>query len=481
MALDPNLQVSIDSLQTAHTSVIEAVRGYTGGSIAKSTNDLLLKHASANRGIDEAESGLINQILALDNAPVPSFLAGFIRRSFMKGEASIDHGYTANQLLGFKRASVKWAFGPGGNITQVPVDTLAYAYDPLTGYPIGALLEGAATNIRPYSHEFSRWPVANGSTFSTSSESTVIDGIGPWKFNEGTQTDVQHYFLHGARLTAGFWTDSIIVKAGERSKIEIRVTDYGPSSQAGFDLENGQIFNQPSPSQSSAKMTKLPNGYWLCEVTFYVDAEADGNVLYMLSKDGGVNEAYAGEGDKGVYMLHAQLEANSCSTSRILCAGTPTSRAADDPTWELDDSHNKEGFSFYLEGVQGSRQGTALFYSNVGGLDSHLRVGFPDNNSAAVWFNQNNAGARSIPLSDFPSYVPGTPFKLAVSVGPTKIAVALNGELSRMDISSRGVPAVNRARLGAISDTNNGINGQIVEFREFPMVLSEEQVLEMTT
>lgn len=480
MALDPNLQVSIDSLQSAHTSVIEKVRGYTGGSIAKAANSLLLSHETTRKTINDSEATLVNQILSLDDSPVPSFLAGFIRRSFMKGDSRIEHGYPVNELLGFKRSTVKWAFGPSGNITQVPVDTLAYAYDPMTGYPIGALIEGTTTNLRPYSHEFGRWTVANGTSFATSSESSIFDGIGPWKFNEGTQAGVQHYFVSGATLTPGFYTDSIIVKPGERSKIEIRVTGYGPSSQAGFDLTTGQLFNTPSPAQSSAKMTRLPNGYWLCEVTFYVETEATGNVLYMLSKDGGTNEAYTGEGDKGVYVLHAQLEANSCSTSRILCTGTPTTRAADDPTWELDSSHNREGFSFYLEGVQGALQGTALFYSDTGSLNTHLRVGFPDNNSAVVWFNQSNAGARSILMSDFPSYVPGTPFKLALSVSSSKIAVALNGELTRLDISNRGIPAVNRARLGAIASTNNSINGRIVEFREFPVVLSEEQIVEMT-
>lgn len=480
MAIDPNLQVSIDGLQTAHTQVIETVRGYTGGSIAKSTNDLLLAHEKTTKGIRDAEDALIGQILALDDEPVPSFLAGFIRRSFMKGSGRIRNGYTANELLGFKRLTPKWVIGSGGNISQVPIDTLAYTYDPQTGYPIGASIEGQVTNLRPYSHEFGRWATGNGGSFATSTESSIIDGIGPWKFNEGTAPSGQHYFIQGAKLTPGYWTDSIIVKAAERSKIEIRVTDYGPSSQAGFDLATGQLFNQPTPAESSAKMTKLPNGYWLCEVTFYVSAEATGNILYMLSKDGGVNESYAGEGNKGVYVLHAQLESGSCSTSRIMCAGAPTVRADDNPTWQLDDSHNSDGFSFYIEGVQSSRLGTALYYSNDSDLGNHIRVGFPDSNNFVLWFNQGNGSAKALDLSAFPSYIPGTPYKLAVSVSPTRIFVALNGELAGMDISTRGMPRLTRARLGGIAATTNNANGYVVEMREFPMVLSNDQLREMT-
>ncbi len=66
--LDPALQDEISNLQTRHTALVDAVRNYSGGSIAQATNDLLAAQAQTESTIDERETALLADSAQHDKA-----------------------------------------------------------------------------------------------------------------------------------------------------------------------------------------------------------------------------------------------------------------------------------------------------------------------------------------------------------------------------------------------------------------------------
>lgn len=59
----------------------------------------------------------------------------------------VDNPLLGEELLAVQRATPKWVFGPSGALREVPTDTLARQWDPITKKPLGVLIERSATNL----------------------------------------------------------------------------------------------------------------------------------------------------------------------------------------------------------------------------------------------------------------------------------------------------------------------------------------------
>lgn len=97
MAVDPNVQVAIGNLQTKHQALVEAVRSYTGGSLARSTNDALRNVKQYENMVGASESTLISRIG--QPAYDPSLYLDFKNQVYMKGRRQLDSAHAIEDLV----------------------------------------------------------------------------------------------------------------------------------------------------------------------------------------------------------------------------------------------------------------------------------------------------------------------------------------------------------------------------------------------
>ena len=88
--------------------------------------------------------------------PLRALSLDFAAQSYTIGGRPIED---VQQLLTVQRATPKWVWNATGQLVEVPVDEPAYDHDPVTGEPLGLLVESSRTNI--YTDNISMTP-ANG-------------------------------------------------------------------------------------------------------------------------------------------------------------------------------------------------------------------------------------------------------------------------------------------------------------------------------
>src|SRR5690554_28997 len=85
----------------------------------------------------------IPPVLKRETDPLRALSLDFAAQSYTIGGRPIED---VQQLLTVQRATPKWVWNATGQLVEVPVDEPAYDHDPVTGEPLGLLVESEATN-----------------------------------------------------------------------------------------------------------------------------------------------------------------------------------------------------------------------------------------------------------------------------------------------------------------------------------------------
>ncbi|WP_069383949.1 phage head spike fiber domain-containing protein [Halomonas caseinilytica] len=345
--LDPALQDEISNLQTRHTALVDAVRNYSGGSIAQATNDLLAAQAQTESTIDERETALLGLIQQQTDKPVPSLMLDFLERVYMRGARRLEHGIDPYSILSVNRVSSKWVWGSQGKLIEMGADTLAYEYDPNTGAPLGHLNEPKSTNELP---ECNRWGgnpnevdlPGGADTFPGGKSGTTAERIVPTTTSTGhyvrqpnipdnTDADIS-YYLH--------------FKPQGYPQIQIRVNGYSGSVGATFHA-GSETVTWTAPDTAYAKIVPLPDGWYRCEVAG--TATSDGSYIHVFIMDGNDSREYAGDGTSGIDIYWGQLEMRNDPTSPIWTNGSTETRQADNIQVVADGWQNRRQASVLVE------------------------------------------------------------------------------------------------------------------------------------
>lgn len=211
----------------------------------------------------------------------------------------------------FSRASPATYYDEDGILTTAAIDVLRFGYNPTTLEFIGPILEAQATNLVPYSEDFSEWNISSAAL----SAETFIRPDGNSTATTKYQTMAANNSLTvGEFLSAmGFvCTFSIYVRwiSGTTPTVYLRGLSGGlPNSfnLVGPDFDYGYAF-----------MQSLPNGW----KRIGVSGSASGSDYFGLNIGGS-------SGNGQIYIWGAQVEGGSSVTSYIATDGGEETRAAD--------------------------------------------------------------------------------------------------------------------------------------------------------
>lgn len=228
-----------------------------------------------------------------------------------------------SEVITMGRASSAWCYGPDKVYKEVAANMPRLDHDPITGAPLGILVEESRTNLLTYSSEFTNtsWGKEN-STIKPNAAVSPDGRLSASKLVENTLNFSHTVNKVNVAITSGTnYTFSIFVKAAERSIFRINIIE-GLSVEATVDLTTGAI------SAGSPIVTKMNDGWWRISVSAVATGGLANIYFAPRTTSGGGISSYQGDGTSGLYIWGAQLEAGSFPTSYIPTPAVFQSRAS---------------------------------------------------------------------------------------------------------------------------------------------------------
>jgi hypothetical protein len=220
--------------------------------------------------------------------------------------------------------------------TYYPTTTAAYygprlVYDPVTLASQGILVEEARTNSCVQSQTF-------GTTWVPTTVTVASDAVAS---PDGTTNAdrvyasggaAQHYVAQSISFTSGTaYTLSTFAKAAELSGVQLTLGSGAFSTLpfCNFDLTTGVA---GTPSNCTATMQALSNGWYRCSITATATATTAANIVVSLARDNTESRlpSFSSDGN-GIYLYQGQLELGQGASSPIPTTTASVTRAADVP------------------------------------------------------------------------------------------------------------------------------------------------------
>lgn len=324
--------------------------GESGGSIRHKLNAL----------IDAAnipESLPLSRSLARIGDYGQTLHADFVTGAYGLGSrlsGGIVRAVSIDEMFTIQRASTKHVWqptGPDGELalTEVSPDMLAREWNPVTGEPLGTLIERAATNLMPDSNNFgasASW-VLKGVT--AKQDPTVLGMRGPLtRITEDTSKswhDVKFKFppLEATALTISF----TCLPTKERPVI-FYLTSFDEGSIGGGLIINakGEMGGSGLSAAAATRIVALPSGAYRVEIQTHVPSKAGLTPTLYLR----INQAVEGDGTSYVHLGEVQVEAGNAS-SYIPTDGAPATRDQDLVYRHLGNEINKLAGTFIARAV----------------------------------------------------------------------------------------------------------------------------------
>jgi len=371
------------------------------------------------------------------------------------------------------------------------VNVLRYQHDPLTGVPLGLLVEPAATNLLLRSQEFQTSWLRSG-ILAFGSGSVADAAIAP----NGTNTmdmivedtaNGSHYIYQNITVVAGSTnTLSFFVKPASGGRfVRAQMVSGSDGVRVHVDPSNGQItvaaVNLGTGSGASARVVPYPNGVYRIELTGVCGPSGTTVAAQIILQNVSNSAAgYTGDGVSGVYVWGAQLEAGSAATSYIPTTSAAATRNADAITIATS----------LLPGdasVMGTLFVDALTLGTTGATQSLAELNDATNNERV----NINIGSTLIPAIFLPdggvaqasaavgsAVAVGQVVRMAMSYRVNDVAWSRDGGAVGTDTSAT-MPTVTRLQLGA-SASGGAVNGIIRRVAWFSRDLADSELVALT-
>jgi hypothetical protein len=354
-----------------------------------------------------------------------------------------------------------------------------FDYDPVTLAPKGILIEEQRTNLLTYSEDFTN--AAWGKTNSTVSANaaTAPDGTTTAdKIVENTATgvhDVRRTVSGAAASTA--YTQSIFVKASERTKGQMQMFGNSGGSTVTFDLVAGTATASSAYggwTSASATITPFGNGWYRITNTATTNVGLTAITAAFLLADAAGSGSYTGDGTSGMFYWGAQFEAGAFATSYIPTVASQVTRAPDicsieapnfAPWYNPSEGTLVAEFTLLPRTLSGT---TVIAYNG----SSNGRWSYLSSASARMNDGTNTAVAGSIAT-------PTAINKTASALSSAGMAISLNGAAPGTSAYVGTFGPQDALDIGQQAGAAS-INGHIRSIRYYPVRLADFQLQALT-
>ncbi|MDR5857960.1 hypothetical protein FZZ93_02375 [Halomonas eurihalina] len=257
----------------------------------------------------------------------------------------VQHALSDSEVITVLRASPKWVWDARGKLVEVPVDTPAYEYDPITGTPLGVLNEPHSTN-----------EIAECNRWDANSSDLLFPGNGdPFPGGNGVPVRVvpnAEHTRHFARQVNPIDVEgleiaySFFCKPQGYTRIQVRVNGYSGDVAASIDLVAGEA-TWTASSTVKAIVTPLPEGFYRVELSGVATSNGSWVHLFIQEADGSMD--FAGDEVSGIDLYWGQLEVRGSATSPIWTEGSSAAREADGVRTYADGWENRRQCSVFLD------------------------------------------------------------------------------------------------------------------------------------
>ena len=352
-------------------------------------------------------------------------------------------------------------------VTKTFAETLRTEYDAVTGENLGALIEGASTNMAFWSEEFSpNWSRTDSTIVlnqTTAPDNTVsADLIYP---NASGANKQVYRAVTGVPITT--YTSSFYVKSAGISWVMLPAASA--SNGVWFDLINGVIGTETAGTSGS--MLNIGNGWFRCSVTSDATTTVAYSYLRMVDSDG-VTTVTA-NGTSGVYIWGAQLEALPFASSYIRTEGAAVSRSADGLSVSPYDVINPSETSFNVVFDSVDPGGYTYVFIHAGAGSTYYRAYFDSGDRL------HSALSSQTLSTGVDVFVANKSIKLSGTYDGAAATLYKDNELLVQNASSTPIQinGANSFYLGAVASAGQqNINGHISKFSTYAQALTAQEI-----
>ena len=342
------------------------------------------------------------------------------------------------------------------------------------------LLEGAGTNLVPYSEDLASSFSQHNASINTNQAIAPNEILTADKFIPDATAD-RHWIQRGLGTSLIQYTGSIYAKAGELTTITLRVgRALSHTEGVKINLTDGSIIYEGT-NIDSASVNDVGNGWYRISVTN--TCTITGTQYFAVSHDD--LDSTAGDGTSGIYLWGAQVEASPYATSYIPTQGSTATRAADVSTsaatfgnsWYRQD----EGTVFVNATTNATHGGFNLFPRKLAINDG------TSNNSIEQYYRvlspYTDAGYRSavanVNQAQFDTNNQRNGESSVIGYAANNYAFAVGGTVVDTDLSGT-VPTTTQLELGQRGENSFVLNGPIRRLTYWPQRLSNDTLQTIT-
>lgn len=393
----------------------------------------------------------------------------------------------------FTRASTATYFDAQGLMRTAASGVPRIDHDPVTGECSGLLIEEQRTNLITYSEQFDTEAWSKVSMSISANATVAPDGtLTADKLVEDTTASSIH-FVNAANCsaTSTTLTASVFVKAGERTKFILQISNFLNHAAAfSFDLSAGTSTNITAECTDYTGVTStiisLNNGWYRCILTATKGTANSSNFL-TVSLVSGSSGIYTGDGTSGLYLWGAQLEVGAFPTSYIPTSTAATTRAADAA------SVTGTNFSEWYRQDEGTivAEAQVAATNNYSGTFRHVlhssQAGSSASRVSLLVSPVNQMGSEVAVSTVVGAYLvqganTGSVFKVATAYKTNDFAFSANGTAPTTDTSGSVPSGLSQMFIGGVygGDANGQLNGTVRRIAFFPKRLANAELQAIT-
>lgn len=384
----------------------------------------------------------------------------------------------------FNRASTATYFGSDGLLKVAAVGVPRFDYDPVTMQILGLLVEETRSNLILHSEEFNN--VVWGKTNASVTSDALLTPIGLADNIIESAMNGTHGISQSITVVSGStYTFSFYAKANGRSLVRAGFSNL--NAYVVFDLAAGVV--QLSDAGATGSIKSVGGGLYRCAVTQTATSTGSYNCIARMQSSTSEwpgSGTYTGDGVSGIYIIGAQIELGSYTTSYIPTTSSLVTRASESTLMtgvSFSDWFNQSHGTIVVEAVLSNLLSNRGMYGISDGTTQNEFFGYVSGSGNI--FNEVRSG-NVFQGDNLMSGVvsSGISFKTARAYAANDLMAATNGALSTADTTATMPVGVDRLTIGHRADTpNNGFkfNGHIRRLQYYNTRLTNSELQRLTS